>query len=361
MKSTAEPKPMRSDILERCLEDLEQRIDPAEEDRLLEAWNGFTDGKFAGDIFSPRRSRPNPSGITWPVVLANAAIHDFEKMTLQQFGECSRHLAEGNGALMCVRCNYGSSILPSIFGVKMFFMEDGVNTLPTSEPVAGGRPAIRALIERGVPDLQAALGGQTLEMGARFAAIRKHYPRIAKYIPVYHPDVQGPIDICEVLWGSSLFIDIVDDPRLVKDFLELIVETYIRFMQAWYRLFPPSGDRAVHWSVMHRGQIMLRNDSAMNLSPEMFAEFVNPCDQRLWREFGGGALHFCGRGDHYLEHSLASGLVHAVAMSQPEYNDLEHIYRQTVDRGLKLLSFPRKAAEAALAAGRPLRGNVHCG
>ena len=59
-------------------------------------------------------------------------------------------------------------------------------------------------------------------------------------------------------------------------------------------------------------------------------------------------------------HSAEAGLT-GIQLSQPHLNDLETIYANTVDRGIPLLSYPRAAAEAALAAGRDLRGRVHCG
>jgi uroporphyrinogen-III decarboxylase len=115
----------------------------------------------------------------------------------------------------------------------------------------------------------------------------------------------------------------------------------------------------VHWSLLHKGNIMLRDDSAMNLSPKMFAEFVEPYDQRLLNEFGGGALHFCGKGDHYIARIPEMRGVYAVQMSQPEYNDMEKIFTHTVDKGIPLLRLPRKAAQAALQQGRDLHGLVH--
>ena len=111
---------------------------------------------------------------------------------------------------------------------------------------------------------------------------------------------------------------------------------------------------------MHEGTIMLRDDSAMNLSPAMFDEFVKPYDQRLLDTFGGGAIHFCGRGDHYLDSMCRMPGMHAIAKSQPDYHDMEVIYRATVDRGIKLIGLQRAAAEAALARGRGLNGCVHC-
>ena len=105
---------------------------------------------------------------------------------------------------------------------------------------------------------------------------------------------------------------------------------------------------------------MLRDDSAMNFSPTMFGEFIKPCDQRLLREFGGGVVHFCGRGSHYIDQlSLCEGVT-GIQLSQPSYNNMETIYQHTLDRGIVLLGLERAAAESALRANRPLHGRVHC-
>ncbi|MFW6108083.1 MAG: hypothetical protein ACOC70_02665, partial [bacterium] len=83
--------------LERCLADLEARLDDEVEARLYDEWVRFTEGDFDGDIFSPRRARPAPPAVEWPTVLVNQAIDDFDQMALQQFGMCSDALAEGTG------------------------------------------------------------------------------------------------------------------------------------------------------------------------------------------------------------------------------------------------------------------------
>lgn len=104
---------------------------------------------------------------------------------------------------------------------------------------------------------------------------------------------------------------------------------------------------------------MLRDDSAMNLSPAMYAEFIEPYDRRLLAEFGGGAIHFCGRGDHYIQAMSNIPGLYAINLTQPELNDMEVIYQHTVDKGIRILGLERKAAETALAAGRNLHGKIH--
>jgi len=262
--------------------------------------------------------------------------------------------------LLGIRANYGTSIIPSIFGAEMFFMDRELDTLPTSKPLAGGIADIRRLIAAGVPDIHRSLGGKTLAMGQRFVAMMKPFPKVRKYVRLYHPDLQGPMDACEVLWGSAMFLDIMDNPDLVHAFLSLITQTYIRMLHAWQRIVPPDPDYNVHWSMLHGGTIMLRDDSAMNLSPAMFETFIEPYDQRLLDEFGGGGIHFCGRGDHYIHRLPGMQGVYDVNMSQPEYNDMNIIFKNTVDQGIRLLKLKRDAAESAIQRGRNLHGLVHC-
>ena len=136
------------DTLKRCLADLEERIDPQEEDAILQAWRDFSENRFHGDIFLPHRSRPNPPQVEWPHVSVNTALGDFDAMALQQFGGVSKTLADGGGAVLNVRCNYGSSIAPLLFGVEVFVMDEELETLPTSRPL-NDKAAIRRLIDVG--------------------------------------------------------------------------------------------------------------------------------------------------------------------------------------------------------------------
>ena len=159
----------------------------------------------------------------------------------------------------------------------------------------------------------------------------------------------------------SVAVSVFDVPELVKELLELLTRTYSAFMHEWQKIHPISQNGlTVHWGMVFKGGVMLRDDSAMNFSPEMFDEFIRPYDQALLEEFGGGAIHFCGRGDHYIEAASRIPGLSAIAMSQPHLNDMEKIYTHTVDKGMALIGLNRQAAEQALAAGRNLHGWVHC-
>lgn len=348
-----------NDLLRRCLDDLEARIDPAQEDALLAEWAAFCDGRFTGDIFTAHRTPGAPPRVEWPKVRINEALDDFDRMALQQYGGASGLISGNWPAVPCVRSNYGTGILPLLFGTQLFVMPEELDTLPTAEPLHDVG-AVRRLLDAGVPDLTLGYGARVFEMGERFATIARQYPKIGRYVPIYHPDIQGPLDVVEVVWGSEVFLAFYEDPELVRDFLDLVTQTYIAFLRQWHTIAPPRPGHNAHWNFLHAGTLMLREDSGMNISPEIYEEYVRPFDQRLLDEFGGGAVHFCGRGDHYIATlSTMRGLT-AINASQPHLNDMETIFRNTVDRGICILGLDRGAAEAALAAGRNLRGRVQC-
>lgn len=364
-------------MIEKYLDDLERRLAPEVEDDLWQQWETFTAGQYMGDIFSPQRIRPAPTDLAWPRILVNEALGSYEKMALQQLGACSRALGEGSGDLLTVRSNYGTGILPTMFGAELYLMDPEIDTLPTAIPLGGiasmhledslrsvddskAATAVKELLDQGIPDMHVALGGKVLEMADYYQEMFTPYPKIQHYVHLYHPDLQGPMDVCEVLWGSSMFVALVEAPEFVTQLLELITDTYTRYMHTWTRVVPLEGETSVHWSMMQTGNIMIRDDSAMNLSPRMFRKFIAPYDGRLLKEFGGGAIHFCGRGDHYIAQAADLEGMATINMSQPEYNDMDKIFDHTVDKGINIIGLPRSAAEDALAKGRDLRGRVHC-
>jgi len=342
------------DLFGACLRDLSARIDEQREQANLDAWMAFLDDRCEDDVFQPPRRTPAAPRVTWPDIHINTAYDDADAMVLSQLAACSALLADGGGLRLAVRCNYGTGIIPSLFGCDMFLMPPETRTLPTALPL-GSKDKVFALLDAGVPDLRGGLGEKVFATAERFLEVFRDYPKLARHVTLYHPDTQGPIDIAEVVWGSDIFYAFYDDTRLLRDLLDLITETYIRFLLAWYDLVGPPDGCATHWGLMHKGTIMIRNDSLMNLSPQAYVEFVRPLDQRLFDQFGGGAIHFCGRGDHYIEPlSQMTGLT-AINMSQPECNDMETILRHTVDKGIKLIGLPPSCLDGL---SRPLRGQV---
>lgn len=329
----------------RMLEDLERRIDPESEDDYNGQWESFLYDRFNGDIFKPQRKNIVAPLEDIPSININDAVEDYDLMLQSELGRASSAL-NSTGRIPCIRANYGTGIMTSLFGAEIFVMPYKNNTLPTTRSF-DDTDAIKEIIERGVPDLSSGFGKRVIEFGEICAELFEEYPKVKKYVTVYHPDLQGPLDICELLWGCEMFYAMYDEPETVHGMLSLITETYIKFMEKWQTMFKPSRVMNPHWqNLYHKGEILLRSDSAMNLSPELYKEFSVPYDKKLLDRFNGGAVHFCGRGDHYIGILCELPNVYGINMSQPHLNDMEIIYKATVDKGIKMLAFNKDRAEA---------------
>ena len=335
------------------LDDIEERIDPEIEDAYNKQWMDFLYDRFDGELFQPVRSAIAPQRAEVPRVNINDAIDDLDLMIRMEMQAVSDILAHGAGVLG-IRANYGTGTMASIFGAEVFMMPRETNTLPTTKPL-NDTDRIRALVDAGIPSLRGGLGGRMFDFGEAVAEIFEKYPKIKKYVDVFHPDTQGPLDMCEMLWGCEMFYSLYDEPELVHDFLSLLTDTFIAVTDKWHGIYPIKSDMSSHWrGFNHRGAIVLRSDSAMNVSPDQYEEFSMPYDAKLLERYGGGVIHFCGKGDHYIELLSRLPMVYGINMSQPECNDMEKIYRNTVDKGIKILSFDRN-----WATGRE-GGYKHC-
>lgn len=343
--------------LDCYLKDLEDRIDEAQEEQLLQDSISFSEGKWQEDFFQPMRRKAIPAHIEWPSLKINEALRDDELMLIREFAQCSSTLARGSGTLMCVRSNYGVGILPSVFGAEPFFMDDDKDVLPNCRHLPNGKDDIRRLLASDLPDRQHGWGEKVFRIGERYMEIRQKYPRIARYVHIDHPDCQGPVDVCELLWGSDIFLDLYDEPELVHNFLRRITDTYMAFLDKWFSIIPRQSHH-VTWGLMHKGSIMLRDDSAMNLSPAHYGEFILPYHQELLRYYQGGAIHSCGRVEHFIPMASRLEGLYGFNLSQPHLNDMEVVFRNTIDKGIPLLNLNEEAVRQAVAAGRPLRGLV---
>ena len=345
----------------RFFDDLQRRIDPERESSLYREWASFLDRGTEGQYFSPARTYRSAAGIEWPKIPINHAIRDesYDSMIVRELAGCSGALETGSGAILAVRSNYGTSIIPSLFDAELFFQTDEQDTLPTSYHLPDGIDGMQRLLDRGVPDIRRGLCAHVFSMAEKFLEVRAGYRSVREHVHLYHPDLQSPMDLLEVMWGSSLFLDIYDRPDIVHGMLRLLTDTYAEVMDAWLELVPYEEPFSVHWQMLQKGCIMLRSDSAMNFSPEMYDEFIRPYDQELLNRYGGGAVHFCGRGSHYISSLSSMNGAFVVNLSQPEYNDMATILESTVAKDLRIIGFPAATADELVDQGCELRGKVH--
>ncbi len=344
--------------LHAVLADLEDRLDEAAEQEYAAQWIDFLEDRCPTETFTPARKNCKPPKLELPQIHINDAIADPVLMLTKELTTASAWLATPT-MMPSVRMNYGTGILSSMLGAEIFAMPYQMDTLPTTRVIAPEQ--LEGILEKGVPDLNEGFGKDMWQTAELYLQTVQNYPKVAKLVDVYHPDLQGPLDIAELMLGSDVCYMMYDEPEKLHAFLRLITDTYICVMEKWQRMFPPKGQYSTHWGcMMLKGQAVLRADSGMNLSPDFYREFSMPYDAELLRRFDGGVIHFCGRGDHYID--IAAGIpgLCGINMSQPEYNDMEKIFANTVDKNIKILAYSRdKLQQGYCRENGVYHGNLH--
>lgn len=243
-----------------------------------------------------------------PVGHVGYPIKDFSRFSIEEIHQSVEKMAYNelvgvlpsveikNGGIPMIRANYGVGILPSAFGLKNRIV---AGNMPWVDAV--GAEGAKRILDKGVPDFTDEMSVKVIDTYAFYNQVLSDYPKCKEAIKIYHPDYQGPFDAVELIYGSDVYLDLYDDPDLVCDLISLVNKTYLAGMK---KIMPylndKIGDCIGQWQFVFPGNVLLRNDSTVNLSPNMYNEFVRPYDDQLLSEFGGGSMHFCGRADQWI-------------------------------------------------------------
>ena len=282
----------------------------------------------------------------WPQYAYNDTFADQDKMLLDQLCAPFFHNQLQDYHPLNIRSNYGTPILPSVFGLGYQLTETSLPWVHHAE----NQQAVEAIIDRGVPDIKNGLGGRCFETAAYDKEVLAGYPKLSKAITIYHPDLQGPFDVSHLIWGPDIFYALYDCPEVVHRLLAVVTETYKMYMHSWKQFVGEGNDFTTQWNFYMKGGIMLRDDTAVTMSAQHYEEFVKPYDQALLDEFGG-CMHFCGKGMAFIRSMSASRNLFGINMSQPALNDTPTVVALAAEHRQVMLGLPQEYVPPAARSG----------
>ena len=190
---------------------------------------------------------------------------------------------------------YGTGVLASAFGCRIALPskpgEDPAVAAPCVNTVAD---AARLRLPDPRRDGQMPLVLETID-----------YFRAHSDLPVSLTDMQGPLDTIGLIVGQELLYQwMYQDPRLVHELFDLVTEAFIQWVKVQKQHCGQADDQnsglIMVWSPKGVG-IWESDDDLVLVSSKLYQEFVVPSVSRIFTEFGGGTIHFCGSGVHQVE------------------------------------------------------------
>lgn len=126
-------------------------------------------------------------------------------------------------------------------------------------------------------------------------------------MPVGYTDLNSPLcTAAQIVGYDNLFYWMYDEPEAVEDLMSMICETFIGWVKMQREItgeeFGQSNGLQGVWTP--KGGIWMSDDDLVSINAEFYEKYVLKHYQRIYDEFGGGHLHFCGVGTHQIDNIL---------------------------------------------------------
>ena len=277
----------------------------------------------------------NPDFI--PIILSGAVLErdsfprydmreeffDKKKMLIEQLWQALAMNRGESDSQISIRANLGTGFIPTIFGLEETISKDKMPWL--KEHLSKEDILIFDLPE----DIsKSGLMPRAIEYIDYYKAI------LPPELHIYLPDTQGPFDIAHLIRGDEIFIDFYEDPEFIHRLMELSTQAYIKVSLLMKEIIGEPYASGYHTSLyMAKGGVRMCEDTTTLLSPKIVEEFVIPYIVKALKPFGGGWIHFCGRGDHLLDLFLNIEEVRGINFGNPEMFNLEEVLSKIREKG----------------------------
>jgi hypothetical protein len=238
----------------------------------------------------------------------------------------------GDDNPLAIRNNHGTIQIAAAMGATWQMHEDNYPWIERCPSLA----RIEELIHDGTPDRSAGVLPRSFDTLEFYHRRLDQYPRCKQAVQISLPDLEGPINTAEQLWGSDIYYACTDHADLLGRLLARVVDVQL-LVAEWFR--EQAVDRLdpvanTQHGYMVPGRLLLRDDSSIMLSPDTYREFILPHHRRFLREVGGGSIHFCGDGQHLIEPMLAVPDLHGVDVGECDRVHINTVYDACRERNV---------------------------
>jgi len=235
-----------------------------------------------------------------------------------------------------IRANFGTVIIASLFGGTI---EQRDNNPPWVRHFET-QNEFMSVFDRDPFDFTQGICQQITDRYQFYKDVLAEYPNLRKCIKIVLPDLQGPLDTLELLRGSAIYEDFILEPDIVDRGLGLMAQAQVGFAKHLQQYITDGPEDYAHQhATTICGNILIRNDSAIMISPEMYAEQVAHHDEFVLKELGGGGIHSCGKIDFNIPEIFRLDSLKCFDFGQSYLNDVDSIYPLASKKKIPLLRF----------------------
>lgn len=260
-------------------------------------------------------------------MLFNELVHAFDTSILL-------HSEINDDLPYTIRANFGTVVIASLFGGKVEQRDDNppwVRHFETADE-------FQSIFDKDPLDFSQGMCPQVSERYRFYCDVLADYPNLQKCIKIVLPDLQGPLDTIELLRGSEIYTDFIMNPEMVENGLALMAKAQVGFAKHLQQ-FLSEGDLGFthQHGVCIKGNILIRNDSAIMIDPAMYAGQVAHHDEFVMNLMNGGAIHSCGKIDFNVPEIFKLNSIKSFDFGQSYLNDVDSVYALAHEKRIPII------------------------
>lgn len=277
------------------------------------------------------RFQPHPNG----AIYKNPAAMLYNELLSAWGTSIALGESVGDDLPPTIRPNWGTVLVASVLGGQAEQGEDNTPWIRRNDD----RPISLEEIADADPYLPSAGWiPRVLETYGAYRELLEPYPELTSALRITLPDLQGPLDTAEQLLGADLFIDMLERPELAARAFLRTAELQVACARLLLPFVHDGPDGYAHQhGFMIKGGILIRCDSAVMISPELYLELVAPADEHVLSAFCGGGIHSCGRIGHAVPAMLGLESIRCFDFGQSYMNEVDALYDLARQRNVPLL------------------------
>ena len=249
-----------------------------------------------------------------------------------------------------IRANFGTVLVASQLGARVVQVEDNPPWVIPFDSEADFRKALKT----DPLDFSHGWCWRAEDTYGYYSSALSRYPVLKQLVRITLPDLQGPMDTAEMLRGGELFTDLYTDPALVEEAFGVIASAQVALARRFSQLVKDGPDGFTHQhGMLISGHLLLRSDTAILISPQMYRQQVKDHDQRVLAELGGGGIHSCGNVEHLIPDILQLDCLTCLDFGEAQKNDLDAIYKKLKKRRCPMVRV--RVSEEELVTGSVMK------
>ena len=266
------------------------------------------------------------SKIDWPSFPFGQMWNDYGGMLLNELRPVYESIKLKDDKVFTLRPNLSQIVVPSLFGAEASYPDDQLDSMPAVKSLLNYQQ-LKAINTDEIDFQKHWIINKYCNIIKAWKELLSDFPKLTEAIHFSLPDLQGPFNLYFILRGTDAYTDLILDHDFTHNLMQKITTILINLTNYLSDFIGYSGN-SYYWNYCYPGKIRNVDDNSIQISADLYKEFVLPYNQMLTQQCNGGIHHYCGKGDHIIDQIMNIKGVKGLNFGNPEMQDWNNIYEK---------------------------------